>query len=350
MENFVDLHTDYLMTSSSYTTGMASLLSIKHDRATRKLSKGNYDSKFLWNKARPYVEEPARSKETVVLGFDDPIQEGPYTDGSELNSWHYGHVFGRSVKGVNFLTALVEVGGMRIPCGVEFVGKGLWATGPRTGEQRRGSSVAKNELFRGMLRECHGKFLFDHALADIWLSSVGTMTCCKQGLGQGLTMAPKSDRKVALPEQGRDNNKYVGIGTLRPGRQTVEVWPKGLDLTLLLTRQVLKNEHGTVGELYLACSDPGLSYGRTTTIHKKRWGVEEFHRSIESNTGSAKSPTRTVRTRMDPYVLSIMAYIKLEWPRQRAKKNHFAMKAQMYLAAQRTAYAELKKLSTPRAA
>ena len=49
MENFVYLYTDYLISSSTYTTatGMASLLSIKHDKITRALSTGVYDSKFL---------------------------------------------------------------------------------------------------------------------------------------------------------------------------------------------------------------------------------------------------------------------------------------------------------------
>ncbi len=77
MENFVDLYTDYLLTSSSYVTatGMASLLSISHDKITRELSKGDYDSKFLWKKAKPYIEELTRSKELAVLSFDDSIQE-----------------------------------------------------------------------------------------------------------------------------------------------------------------------------------------------------------------------------------------------------------------------------------
>lgn len=54
MKNFADLYSDYLISSSSYTTstGMASLLSIKHDKITRELSKGNYDSKFLWKQAK----------------------------------------------------------------------------------------------------------------------------------------------------------------------------------------------------------------------------------------------------------------------------------------------------------
>ncbi|MEI6866773.1 hypothetical protein [Flavicella sp.] len=39
-DNFVDLYTNYLISSSSYptATGMASLLSIKHDKTTRALS------------------------------------------------------------------------------------------------------------------------------------------------------------------------------------------------------------------------------------------------------------------------------------------------------------------------
>ena len=116
MENFADLYTDYLITSTSYTTatGMASLLSIKHDGITRELSTGDYDSKFLWKRAKVYIEELTRSGETVFLSFDDSIQEKCYTDESEMNCWHWDHVFDRSVKGVNFMTALVEVGGMRL--------------------------------------------------------------------------------------------------------------------------------------------------------------------------------------------------------------------------------------------
>ena len=121
MENFADLYTDYLICSSSYTTaiGMASLLSIKYDKITRHLSKGLFDSKFLWSYCKPYIKELTQSKEMVVLSFDDSIEEKQYTDSSELVCWHYDHVFKRSVKGVNFLTALVELNGMRLPCAVE---------------------------------------------------------------------------------------------------------------------------------------------------------------------------------------------------------------------------------------
>lgn len=352
MENFVDLYTDYLISSSSYTTatGLASLLSIKHDKITRALSKGIYDSKFLWKKAKPYIEELTQSKETIILSFDDSIQEKQYTNESELNTWHFDHVFGRSVKGVNFLTALLEVGGMRLPCGVEFIKKDIWVTDKKTGKKKRKSSKTKNELFREMLVECSRKTHFDYVLADSWFSSVENMICCKELLKNDFIIALKSNRKVALSLEDKEKGTYININTLQPGQQTVEVWFEKLDFPLLLTKQVFKNENDTVGELYLACSDLSLSYDQVTTIYKKRWAVEEYHKSIKSNTGFAKSPTKKTETQTNHFVLSIVAYIKLEWLKQRTGKNHFAMKTQIYLAAQQAAYNELKNLSTPKIA
>lgn len=352
MENFADLYSDYLISSSSYatSTGMANLLSIKHDKITRELSNGDYDSKFLWKQAKVYIKEMTQSKEQITLSFDDSIEEKRYTDESELHCWHFDHTFGKSVRGVNFLTALVEVGGMRLPCAVEFVKKDLWVTNPKTGKEKRKSSVTKNELFRKMLRECLGKFRFDYVLADSWYSSVENMNCCKKELQSDFIMALKSNRKVALSLENKQNKEYVSIETLQPGQQTVEVWFEELDFPLLLTKQVFKNENDTVGELYLACSDLNLSYEQITATYKKRWGVEEYHKSIKSNTGFAKSPTKTIKTQTNHYVLSIVAYIKLEFLKIRTNKNHFAMKAQIYLAANKAAYAELQKLSTPRAA
>jgi hypothetical protein len=350
MENFADLYCDYLICSTTYTTatGMSCLLNIKHDKVTQELSKTDYDSKFLWQRVKPYVEELTQSKDIITLSFDDSIEEKRYTDESELNCWHFDHSLGRSVKGVNFLTALLEVGGMRLPVGVEFIKKDLWVTDPKTGKSKRKSSSTKNELFRKMLRECNKKMHFDYVLADSWYSSVENMICCKEEQKRNFIMALKSNRIVALSEKDKENKRYISIETLQPGQQTVEIWLEELDFPLLLTKQVFKNENDTVGELYLACSDLNLLYEQITTIYKKRWGVEEYHKSIKSNTGFAKSPTKTIKTQTNHYVLSILAYVKLEWLKQRTQKNHFAMKAQIYLAAQKAAHAELAVLSKPR--
>jgi hypothetical protein len=352
MENFADLYSDYLICSTSYTTatGMSVLLNVKHDKITQELSKRDYDSKFLWQRVKPYLQELTQSKDTITLSFDDSIEEKLYTDDSELNCWHYDHTFGRSVKGVNFLTALVEVSGMRLPVGVEFVKKDTWVIDQKKGKNKRKASITKNELFRKMLRECYKKMHFDYVLSDSWYSSIENMICCKVECKSDFIMALKSNRLVALSQQDKENKKYISIETLQPGQQTVEIWLEELDFPLLLTKQVFKNENGTVGELYLACSDLNLSFDQITTIYKKRWGVEEYHKSIKSNTGFAKSPTKTIKTQTNHFVLSIVAYLKLEFLKQRTKKNHFAMKTQIYLAAQKAAYLELNELMKPRKA
>lgn len=352
MENFTDLYTDYLISSTSYATatGMSGLLSISHDKITRALSVGDYDSKYLWKRVKPYVQELTRSGEPVVLSFDDSIEEKPYTDESALICWHWDHVFNRSVKGVNFLTALVEVQGMRLPCAVEFVKKDRWATDKKTGKQKRKSSKTKNEMFREMIIQCHGNFIFDYVACDSWYSGVENMKLIKGGLGRDFVMALKSNRKVALGQQAQEAKEYVSIESLQPGQQTVEVWLEGLDYPLLLVKQVFKNEDGTVGELYLVCSDLSLSYEQITTIYKKRWGVEEYHKSIKSNLCFAKSPTKTVKTQSNHFMLSILAYVKMEWLKQRTNQNHFAMKARIYQAALKAAHTELQRISTLNAA
>ena len=350
MDHFIDLYTDYLITSSSYTTatGMSSLLNISHDKITRELSQGVYDSKALWLHVKPYVQELTQSKDTIVLSFDDSIEEKMYSDSSELICWHYDHVFNRNVKGVNFLTALVEVGGMRLPCAVEFVKKDIWITDEKTGKQKRKSSKTKNEMFREMIQHCATNFWFDYVVADSWYSSVENMDFVKNKLRHNFIMALKSNRKVALSKELKEEGIYESIETLQPGQQTVEIWLEELDYPLSLIKQVFKNEDDTVGELYLACSDSSLTYEQITTIYKKRWGVEEYHKSIKSNTGFAKSPTKKIKTQTNHFMLSIMAYVKLEWLRERNGENHFAMKTKIYMAAQKTAYEELKRLSTPK--
>jgi hypothetical protein len=349
VKNFADLYTDYLISSitCATATGMADLLSISHDKITRELTKGEYNSRYLWTKVKPYVQELTKSGDPIVLSFDDSIEEKAYTDESDLICWHWDHVFNRSVKGVHFLTALVEVQGMRLPCAVEFVKKDRWETDPRTGKQKRKSSKTKNEMFREMLSQCARNFIFDYVANDSWYSSTENMGFIKGELKSNFVMALKSNRKVTM---NKGSKKYESIESLQLGQQTVEVWLEGLDYPLLLVKQVFKNEDGTVGELYLVCSDLSLSYEQITTIYKKRWGVEEYHKSIKSNLCFAKSPTKTVKTQSNHFILAILAYVKMEWLKQRTCQNHFAMKARIYQAALKAAHAEMLRLSTHNAA
>lgn len=330
-------------------TGLSALLqgSISHDKITRQLSKGQYDSKYLWKKVKPMVAEICSSDDSVVICFDDSIEEKRYTDANELISYHFDHTVNRAVKGVNFLTALVHTKGVSLPCAVEFVKKDKTITDPKTGKIKRISSQTKNELYRDMLRNCNRNINFDYVLNDSWYASAENMQLVKEELKRDFIMALKSNRKVALCQQDKVQKKYIGIGLLELEQQPVEVWLEELDFPLLLSKQVFKNEDGTVGELYLASSDLNLSYEKITTIYKKRWSVEVYHKSVKSNASFAKSPAKTIRTQTNHFMLSIMAYVKLEWLQLRNELNHFALKSKIYFCALQAAMKELKQLSTP---
>ena len=62
----------------------------------------------------------------------------------------------------------------------------------------------------------------------------------------------------------------------------------------------------------LVSNDFSLSDDDFTALYKKRWSVEEYHKSLKQNAATAKSPTRTLRTQGNHIFASIMAYVKLE--------------------------------------
>ena len=113
----LELYTDYLISHIGYATatGLSSLLDgeISHDKVTRFLSERQYTGKDLWQQVKAVVRQI--ESEAGVLIFDDTIQEKAWTDENDLICWHYDHVSGRTVKGINLLNALYHHNGVSIP-------------------------------------------------------------------------------------------------------------------------------------------------------------------------------------------------------------------------------------------
>jgi hypothetical protein len=55
---------------------------------------------------RPMCEEI--EDENGVLIIDDSIEAKPYTACNDLICWHFDHTVNRSVKGVNFVSAIYD--------------------------------------------------------------------------------------------------------------------------------------------------------------------------------------------------------------------------------------------------
>jgi hypothetical protein len=114
----------------------------------------------------------------------------------------------------------------------------------------------------------------------------------------------------------------------------------------LIIRRIFTNKDGSTGTVNLICSDLTLTGEEVATIYQKRWKVEEFHKSLKSNAGLAKSPTRTPTTQNNHIFMTIMAVFKLECLKIKHQTNHFALKAKLYIKATQQAFAKLQQFKT----
>ena len=348
VNKLLDLYTDYLLVNPSYSTatGLSRITDgeVSHDQVTRLLSGDKLTSKTLWEYAKPMCHE-IRSAEGVLI-IDDSIEPKPYTKKSPLNNWHYDHCTGKSVKGVNFVSAFYYSQETGFPVGVEYVKKDNKAIDSK-GKVVYKSKETKNAMMRRMVYRASYNIEFRYVLADSWFSSAENMCFITKKCKVDFIMAIKSNRVVALTKEDKLKGNYVRIDSLGLEGCTKSVYFKQLGYPVSICKQVFKNGDGSTGTLYLASSDLDLDYEALTAIYEKRWKVEEFFRSITNNASFAKSPTNRVKTQEAHYTASMIAFIKLERLKVRTNKNHYAIKNEIWLKAVKAAWKELDKLSTP---
>ena len=170
------------------------------------------EPKDWWLMVKPHVRSIQR--EDGVITVDDSIVEKPYTDENEIICWHYDHAKGRTVKGINFITALYEVDDVSLPVTFRLVTK----TEPyidKDGKPKRRSAVTKNEHYRAMLQQCvQNQIPFRYVLNDIWFASAENMRFVKLDLEKEFIMALKANRKVALSAEDKQQGRYQRIDQL----------------------------------------------------------------------------------------------------------------------------------------
>ena len=349
-KKILDLYTDYLISSFGPTTatGVSKLMKgeIRHDQVSRMLASQKMTSKDWWQMVKPQVRKIEQSDGLMII--DDSIEEKPYTDENEIICWHYDHSKGRSVKGINFITALYYAQEVALPVAFEIVHKTEQYIDEKTGKEKRRSKITKNEHARNMLQAVYkNKIAFKYVLTDIWFASAENMCFVKLDLQKDLIMALKSNRNVALSEDDKSKGKYQQIEQLELPEGTIRtIYLAGVPFPLHLVRQVFTNEDGPTGVRYLVTSDLMLGADPIITIYQKRWKVEEYHRSLKQNASLAKSPTRTETTQTNHFVAALWSFVKIELLKVQTNKNHYQLKAQLYFSALQVAFKELQKLQS----
>ena len=151
---------------------------------------------------------------------------------------------------------------------------------------------------------------------------------------------------MALTDDDKKNGRFTRIDSIEWSESPVQGWVKGLTFPVLFHRKVFTNKDGSTGILYLACSDLNCDASKIEAIYKKRWNVEVFHKTLKSNTGLAKSPTKCIRTQSNHIFMSIYAAFQLECLKLKHHMNHFALRGRIYIKALRQALSELQTLKS----
>jgi hypothetical protein len=345
----LDLYSDYLISSFSYTTatGLSRALDggVSHDKITRFLSEEDFTSKHLWRLVKPTIRQ-IQSSEGILI-FDDTIEEKPSTDENELITWHWDHLAGRAVKGLNLLSALYYSQGVLIPVGFQPITKTESYTDAKTGKTKKKSAKTKNEYLREMAKVAivNNQIPCRWVLADIWYSGNDNLEYIKLTLKKDFIMPIKGNRLAALSEAEKHQGQFRRVEEIAIAEQTtLKIYLKDLPFPVLLVKWIFRNEDGSSGALYLICSDLAVEADQIITVYQKRWQMEEYHKSLKSNAALAKSPTKTVRTQNNHFFASVYAYFKLELLKCNTKLNHFALKAKLYLQALKASMSELNHL------
>jgi len=347
-KQLLETYSDYLMSSFGYTTatGLSMLVEgeISHDKITRFLSTEDFTSAELWEKIKLTVRE-IQSEDGVII-IDDTIEEKPSTDENEIVSWHYDHSKGKSVKGINIISALYLSKAVRVPVAYEIIRKTKAVLDKATGKEKRVSEKTKNEKYREMLGICvKNNIKFRYVLNDVWYASCENMMYVKKELKKDFIMPIKTNRKIALNNKDKLNGKYVTVSALELKENAVqEIYLEKVSFPLMLIKQVFKNDDGSEGVLYLVSSDLTLTYLQITTIYQRRWKVEEYHKSLKQHVSLCKSPTRTVRTQSNHIFASIYSFFKLERLSLKSRLNQTALRTKLYITANRAAFSELENM------
>lgn len=322
-----NVYVDYLLSTQGHisATDLSEVVDNKysHDQISRMLYHADVDDKKLYLQSKRVVKAH-KSEGKKVLILDDSIQPKPHSKINGLVAYHYDHSQQRCIKGINFISALWADEQCSIPMSMKVVVKELeW---DKKKQQQAWKTIkTKNEIFRDIVGKLTRSRQIDYVLADSWYSSKENMQFVTNDCKTHFVMAVKSNRLAARSEKDAAKGLYKPLQSLKLGKCAVNLYFKELGFPVLVVKKVFKNEDGSSGTLYLACSDNELDYEAIFTLYKRRWKVEQYHKSLKSNCSLGRCQASSHTAQQSHLYLAVFAFIQLEKATMSKGKNHFEL-------------------------
>ena len=332
-------------------TKLAQLTGKSHDIFTKNLLLDDKfdDDKILWKSIKPFLRDYENENSGCII-IDDMLMHKPWTKTNDIVCWHYDHVSQKTVKGILMLNFhYTDNTGISIPLGYEIITKteDVWVE--KYQKYVKKSLFTKNEIMQDKLNilHNHNNVKYKYVLFDKWFASIKNLVFIEEELKKLFVCPIKSNRKVALTLEDRNKGNYVNISnTDIEGGSSRLIYLEGYKNPLRIIKQVVKNgDDGESSYLYLITNDIGLSFNEVLEIYKRRWKIEEYHKSLKQNLKIEHSPTKVEISQRNHIQLAVCGFIKLEKLRLNYKMNHFAIKEKIYIEALKVAYQKVTELN-----
>jgi hypothetical protein len=331
-------------------TKLSKLTDKSHDTFTKHLLLNSSldDDKRLWKSIKPFLRNYENEDSGCII-IDDMLMHKPWTKVNDIVCWHYDHVSQSMQKGILMLNFhYTDDTGISIPLGYEIITKTEDKWSDEYQKNVKKSLFSKNEIMQDKLYILHynNEVKYKYILFDKWFASTKNLVFIEDELKKKFVCPIKSNRKIALTLEERNNGKYVNISTIDiKGGSSRLIYLEGYEKPLRLVKQVVKNgDDDESTYLYLVTNDIDLSFDEVLEIYKRRWKVEEYHKSLKQNLKIEHSPTKVETSQRNHIHLAVLGFIKLEKLRLNYKMNHFAIKEKIYIEALKIAYQKVGEL------
>ena len=352
MEKLKDIYINFAISSFGKIemTKLSKITAKSHDIFTKSLllDRTLDDDKILWRTIKPFLRN-YENEDSGCIVIDDMMMHKPWTKTNDVVCWHYDHVSQRMEKGILMLNFhYTDDTGISIPLGYEIITKTEDKWSEKYKKSIKKSLFTKNEIMQDKLQilHNHNEVKYKYILFDKWFTSIKNLLFIEEELKKKFVCPIKSNRKIALTLEEKNKGKYVNISTLDiKGGSSRLIYLEGYEKPLRVIKQVVKNgDDGESTYLYLITNDIDLSFNEVLEIYKKRWKVEEYHKSLKQNLKIEHSPTKVEISQRNHIHLSVLGFIKLEKFRLNYKMNHFAIKEKIYIDALKVAYQKVEEL------